>query len=125
MNKKVNQIGLFLSLFMSASTLFCCALPALFVLLGAGAVFASFTSAFPHFIILVEYKNTLFVCSAVLLGVSKVLSHRYSQKSCDIQAAAGCAQTKTWTNRLWLVSCFIYGVAAFFSFVLPMLMGIG
>ena len=36
----------FLSLFTSVGTLFCCAIPALFVLLGAGASFASLTNKF-------------------------------------------------------------------------------
>ena len=125
MNKKTNQITVFLSLFLSTSTLFCCALPALFVLLGAGAVFAAFTSAFPQFIVLVEYKNSLFIVTAILLALNKYLSYKYSQKSCDIQMATPCAQTKLWSHRLWLISCFMYGIAAFFSFLLPMAMGMG
>jgi hypothetical protein len=41
-----SKLGL-LTLLASTSTLICCALPALFVALGAGATFASMVNAFP------------------------------------------------------------------------------
>ena len=40
----------FFALFASSSTLVCCALPAIFVALGAGASFASLVSSFPFLI---------------------------------------------------------------------------
>ena len=46
----------FFALFASSSTLVCCALPAIFVGLGAGASFASLVSTFPFLITLSQYK---------------------------------------------------------------------
>ena len=46
----------FFSLFASTSTLICCALPAIFVAIGAGATFASLVSSFPFLITLSKYK---------------------------------------------------------------------
>ena len=51
-DKSVN----FLSLFASSSTLICCALPAMFVALGAGASFAALVTNFP-FLIEFGYNN--------------------------------------------------------------------
>ena len=49
----------FFSLFASSSTLICCALPSLFVVLGAGASFASLLTIFPFLIVLSKYKVTI------------------------------------------------------------------
>ena len=45
-----------LSLFASAGTLVCCALPALFVTLGAGAALAGLVGEFPQLVWLSTYK---------------------------------------------------------------------
>ena len=52
------KLGL-ITLFASSSTLICCALPALFVLLGAGATFASLVNFFPQLIIISQYKISI------------------------------------------------------------------
>jgi hypothetical protein len=62
-----------LALFGSASTLLCCALPALLISLGAGAVMAGLTSAIPGIMWLSAHKNVLFVLSGALMTVSTVL----------------------------------------------------
>jgi low affinity Fe/Cu permease len=54
-----DSVASLVSLFTSSSTLFCCALPAIFVMMGAGASFASFVSAFPFLITLSVYKIEL------------------------------------------------------------------
>ena len=51
-------IGPTLSLFASTSTLLCCALPALLITLGAGAVMAGLTAAFPGIMWLSANKGT-------------------------------------------------------------------
>ena len=50
-----SKLGL-LTLLASTSTLICCALPALFVAIGAGATFASMVNAFPQLVIISHYK---------------------------------------------------------------------
>ena len=71
MKKLKENIVLFLSLFTSLSTLLCCALPALLVLLGFGAVFAGLTASIPQIIWLAERKGLLFSIGGILL----VLAH--------------------------------------------------
>ena len=80
----INKLTLFLSLFSSASSLVCCALPALFVGLGAGAVFAGLTSTIPQLIWMAERKVSLFIIGGILLMISKVLSLEFeSIKICS------------------------------------------
>jgi hypothetical protein len=57
----------FLSLFTSLSTLLCCALPALLITLGLGAVMAGLVSNFPIIITLSKYKIWLFLVAGFYL----------------------------------------------------------
>ena len=56
-----------ISLFTSLSTLICCALPALFVTFGMGAILSSLVSTAPWITFLSEYKVIIFKISAFLL----------------------------------------------------------
>ena len=60
----------FLSLFTSTGTLICCALPALLVSLGAGAVMAGLIEAVPQITWLGKNKALVFGVAGVLLAVS-------------------------------------------------------
>ena len=62
-----------LSLFTSFGTLLCCALPSLFVAIGAGAVLAGLVSSMPFLIVLSKYKVLLFIISGLLLFISGFL----------------------------------------------------
>ena len=57
-----------LALFGSASTLLCCALPALLISIGAGDVMAGLTTAIPGIMWLSAHKDILFVLSGVLMA---------------------------------------------------------
>ena len=63
-------IGPTLSLFASTSTLLCCALPALLITVGAGAVMAGLTATFPGIMWLSANKEPLFIASGLLLALS-------------------------------------------------------
>ena len=64
----VQALGVpFLTLFTSASTLICCAIPALLVSLGLGATIASTLNRFPQLIWISEHKPLVFSISGVLL----------------------------------------------------------
>lgn len=52
----------------SASTLLCCALPALLVTLVAGAVLASAVSVFPQLVWVSEHKVEVFVLAGAMLA---------------------------------------------------------
>lgn len=121
MNKYLNSLSLFLSLFTSASTLVCCALPSLFVILGAGAVFAGLTSTFPQLIWLSEHKTSLFIVAGILLLLSGYGEHKNRNKSCDYAHKEACNQTRSLVTRLWKVSLILYGIGLFFAFILPVL----
>ena len=56
-----------LTIFSSVGTLVCCALPALLVSIGAGAVMASLVSAVPQLVWISEHKIPLFVFAGLLL----------------------------------------------------------
>ena len=62
-----------LALFGSASTLLCCALPALLISLGAGAVMAGLTSAIPGIMWLSAHKDVLFVLSGLLMPLQSLI----------------------------------------------------
>ena len=66
----------FFSLFASSSTLICCALPAVFVLLGAGASFASLLSAFPFLIILSQYKLAITAAAFSMIVVAGYVNYK-------------------------------------------------
>ncbi len=74
-----------LSLFASTSTLLCCALPALLVTLGLGAVVAGAVSSVPWLVPLSQNKEWMFLAAGLLLAVNWVLMRRWER------AAAACA----------------------------------
>jgi hypothetical protein len=73
-----------LALFGSFSTLICCALPALFVTLGAGATLAGLVSHVPQLIWLSEHKIALFVFSGALLIIAGIARYRTRNAPCPI-----------------------------------------
>ncbi|MEK9543313.1 MAG: hypothetical protein VW016_07530, partial [Luminiphilus sp.] len=55
-----------LALFTSASTLLCCALPALLISIGAGAVMAGLTATLPGIMWLSAHKGPLFLFAGLM-----------------------------------------------------------
>lgn len=112
-----------LSLFASGSTLVCCALPALLVTLGAGAVLSSAVSAFPQLIWLSEHKVEVFGFATVMLAVSGAMQWRARSLPCPADPALAAACTRTRKTSLWvyLISVIIYLIGGFFAFVAPLL----
>ena len=71
--KKGLEMNLFLNsiaLFFSTSTLICCALPALFVFIGAGAALVGLLSSFPVLVTLSKYKMAIFLITGIILTLS-------------------------------------------------------
>lgn len=112
-----------LSLFASGSTLVCCALPALLVTLGAGAVLSSAVSAFPQLIWLSEHKVEVFGFATVMLAVSGAMQWRARSLPCPADPALAAACTRIRKTSLWvyLISVIIYLIGGFFAFVAPLL----
>lgn len=117
----MKKLVAFLSLFTSLSTLLCCALPALFVALGMGAVFAGIVSNVPQIVWLSEHKIGLFSTGAILLVIGGLLQWRAKYESCplDPALAEACASARRSSKILYFVSLGIYSVGAFFAFAAP------
>jgi hypothetical protein len=119
-NKKIIS---FLSLFTSLSTLICCALPALFVVLGFGAAFAGLVGTFPQLVWISQNKVLFFSVGAVMLILGGVLQWRVRNTACptDPALAEACKDTRDWSFWVYGASVFLYAVGAFFAFLAPIL----
>ena len=78
-----SKLGL-LTLLASTSTLICCALPALFVALGAGATFASMVNAFPQLVIISHYKIYISAITLIILVVAGLLIEKSKNDPCPV-----------------------------------------
>ena len=108
-----------LALFGSASTLLCCALPALLISIGAGAVMAGLTAAIPGIMLLSTPKNILFVLAGGLVAASTLLwrQQRYAPCPVDPIKAAACARLRR--INVWLLSgaWVAYVTGVFFAYI--------
>lgn len=113
-----------LSLFTSAGTLVCCALPALFVSLGMGATLAGLTSTFPAIIWLSRYKLWVFGIAAVIITIAGIIMWRARNMPCpsDPKQAKACNFLRKLSWWIWGVSLASYGVGVFFAFIAPKLL---
>ena len=109
-----------LSLFTSLGTLFCCALPALFVVLGAGAALAGLLSNAPFLIVLSKYKVLLFLISGSLMIISGYLIWRSRNAPCpaDPLKARACKRLRIASLAIYFFSVTIYAIGFFFAFII-------
>jgi hypothetical protein len=112
-------------LFTSFSTLFCCALPALFVALGAGAALAGIVTNVPQLIWLSYHKIGLFIFSGLMLAVSGTLRYTSRNAPCPIDPvqAESCKNLRRNGGIVYVVSLLIYATGFFFAFIAPHLFG--
>lgn len=115
-----------LALFASSSTLICCALPALFVTLGAGAALSSLISAVPQLVWISEHKVPIFATAAVLMAVGGWVQWRNRTAPCpvDPQLRNACLRTRRFSAGLYLFSLILLAVGGWFAFVAPWLAGL-
>jgi hypothetical protein len=108
-----------LALFGSFGTLFCCALPALFVALGAGAALAGLVSAVPQLVWLSEHKIPLFIVSGLMLAASGVARYLTRNAPCpaDPAKAKACARMRRISLWVFVFSLCAYATGFFFAFV--------
>ncbi len=119
MDLRATRFTSFISLFTSASTLVCCALPALFVTLGMGAAFAGLVSAIPQLIWLSEHKAALFVGAGVMLTIAGIAQYRARNLPCPIDrdAARACDQARKTSRIIYGFSLAIYVIGGAFAFL--------
>ena len=114
-----------LTLMTSFSTLFCCALPALFVAVGAGAALAGIVSNVPQLVWLSEHKIALFSFAAVMLVGSGVMRYSSRNAPCPIdpEQAKACTKLRKISLAVYIGSVVIYIIGFFFAFIAPHLIG--
>ncbi len=118
---KMKKITSFLSLFTSLSTIFCCALPAIFVVLGFGAAFAGLVSAIPQLIWISEHKVFIFLFGGVMLISAGLFQWRAKQIFCPVDSltGTGCEATRDWSLWVYFTSLGLYLVGFLFAFMAP------
>lgn len=109
----------FLSLFTSTGTLICCALPALLVSLGAGAVMAGLIEAVPQITWLGKNKALVFSIAGVLLAISGAWQWYARSLPCpaDRAQAEACARARRMSWIVWGLSVAVYATGFFFAFL--------
>ena len=107
-----------LSLFASAGTLICCALPALLVTLGMGAALAGFVGVFPWITVVSEYKVFVFVMAGVMLSLAAIMQWRARHAPCptDPRKAKACMRLRKISWGILIFSICIYAIGVFFAF---------
>ena len=123
MSAKTNQLTAWFSLFASTGTLVCCALPALFVSLGAGAALAGLVASVPGLVVLSEHKEFVFGFCAFMLAISGYLQWSNRSAPCPIDPAQrdACLKARQLSAWVYAVSVAIFATGAFFAFFLPLL----
>lgn len=115
---KQNFLSAVLSLFTASGTLICCALPALFVSLGAGAALAGLVSSAPWLVTLTQYKEMLFIIALIALIIAGIMQYRARFMPCPLDPIKGnaCSKVRKISLYIYLLAIGIYGIGAFFSF---------
>ena len=113
-----------LSLFTSGGTLICCALPALFVSLGAGAVMASVVTSVPQIVWFSEHKLGVFIFAGMMLSISGFIQWKARSLPCpsDKALAELCNKTRVNSLRVYFFSVCVFLIGGFMAFVAPWLM---
>lgn len=119
MKNWVTNLGSSLSLFSSLSTLICCALPALFSALGAGAAVAGLVSNVPELIWLSEHKEMLFIIAGIFLGIACILRYLNKNSPCPADSKKGraCMRLRRINSILFWISVAFYFVGFFFAYL--------
>ncbi|MFN4225988.1 MAG: hypothetical protein ACK4HR_06685 [Hyphomonas sp.] len=109
----------FLSLFTSTGTLICCALPALLVSLGAGAVMAGLIETLPQIVWFGKHKGIVFGLAGALLLISGLWQWHARSLPCpaDKAQAAACARARRISWIVWGLSVALFVTGFFFAFL--------
>lgn len=118
--KKILAVN-WLILFTSSTTLICCAIPALLVSLGLGAVLIGLVSNVPQLIWISEHKPLVFGVAGTLLALAGVMQWRAAKLPCpaDKQLAKACMKARRMSNYIYGVSLLFFVLGFWFAFVAP------
>jgi len=106
------------TLLSSFSTLLCCALPALLVALGAGAVMAGIVTTVPQLVIVSEHKSAVFTFAGLMLALSAFMQCRNRRAACPIDPvqADACLKLRKYSAIVFYVSLIAYLTGLFFAY---------
>lgn len=114
-----------LALFTSFGTLICCALPALLVMLGAGAVVAGLVTAVPQIVAISIYKDYVFAGAGVLLLAAALMKYATRHAPCPIDPleADACRRLRRVSGGILAAAGIVYAVGFFFAYVAIYVLG--
>ncbi len=112
-----------LTMFTSLSTLLCCALPALLISIGAGAVMVGITTAIPGIMWLSAHKGPLFLGATLMLIVCSILVWRQRRSPCplDPKQAQACMRLRRYSVWMLGISIAMLITGGFFAFLWPLI----
>jgi mercuric ion transport protein len=113
----------YFSLFGSFSTLICCALPSVLVLLGMGSAVASLLSAAPWLVSLSRHKAWTFSIAGSLIAVSFVMTCAVAPRlregdGCEADDPTTCGEISKITRAILWGSALIWSGGFFVAYVL-------
>ncbi|RZU41308.1 hypothetical protein [Edaphobacter modestus] len=113
----------YFSLFSSFSTLLCCALPSVLVLLGMGTTVASLLSAAPWLVNLSRHKVWTFSIAGVLIAMSFVMTYAIAPRLregevCDADDPTTCGAVSKISRGILWGSAVIWSCGFFVAYLL-------
>lgn len=113
----------YFSLFSSFSTLLCCALPSVLVLLGMGTTVASLLSAAPWLVSVSRHKIWTFSIAGVLISLSFVMTYLIAPRlrageACDADDPTTCGEVSKVSRVLLWGSAIVWSCGFFVAYLL-------
>jgi mercuric ion transport protein len=113
----------YFSLFSSFSTLICCALPSVLVLLGMGTTVASLLSAAPWLVSLSRHKIWIFSVAGVLIAMSFVMTYAIAPRlrqgeACEAEDPATCGEVSRVSRVILWGSAGVWSCGFFVAYLL-------
>jgi len=113
----------YFSLFSSFSTLLCCALPSVLVLLGMGTAVVSVLSAAPWLVSLSRHKAWTFNLAGLLIAASFVMTYAVvprirSGAACAADGAETCSEVSRLSRWVLWISVLIWSAGFFVAYLL-------
>lgn len=119
MIERRSHLVAYFTLFGSVSTLICCALPALLVSLGLGAVLAGLASNIPALIWVSENKLVIFLFAGTTLAFNGWLLWRSQTAPCPVDPSLRevCIAGRKMSRTIYFVSISIFIVGFSFAYL--------
>ena len=123
MNRFKDSVINYFTLFGSMSTLICCAIPALLVSLGLGAVLAGIASNIPALIWVSEHKIQVFIFSATMLALNGFILWKNKDAPCPIDPKLrdACIRGRKNSRNIYFISLIVFAIGFFFAYIAPIL----